>query len=77
MTALAERKTQLKFETSATVRGKRLVIEASPYLATIRQKYTRQRRYEVSWEGIFLLAVKAQVDSKKRRADRASLIRRR
>ncbi|HEV2225110.1 MAG TPA: hypothetical protein VGR84_19110 [Candidatus Acidoferrales bacterium] len=82
MTALAKRKTglhfktRLYFETSSRVRGKRLVIHGTPWVCTVWRKGTRTR-YEVPWHAIFRLAVKAQMDSKKRRADRPSLIRRR
>lgn len=68
MTALANRKTRLTFETSGLVRyrGKlrEIVVEATPYSATVRLKGTRQR-FETSWAGIFNHAVKVQVEARR------------
>lgn len=67
MTAIAQRKTRLRFETSGTVRGRGVIIEADAYLARVRLKGMRTA-YEISWEGIYWQA--AKVAAEKRRAER-------
>jgi len=64
MNTIAKRKTKLRFETSETVQGRALIVEAGPWYATIRQKGFH-RGYEVSWSSIFLLAAKIEADRKR------------
>ncbi len=40
MTAISKRKTKLTAETSATFRGRELIVELTPYTCRIRQIYT-------------------------------------
>jgi hypothetical protein len=65
MTRLAARKTKAQFEADTVVRGRTLIIEATPYTAVLREKGRRQR-YEVSWEAIYWLAAKIAADNKRR-----------
>ena len=65
MTSLATRKTHLRFETSETIQGRLLIVEATPNTAVIRQKGKRTR-YEVSWASIFWLAAKVAADNARR-----------
>lgn len=71
MTSLAKRKTRLQFTTSDSVRYRgrlrEIVVEATEYTAIVRLKGTRQE-YEVSWAGIWNLAVKIAVE--KQRAEK-------
>lgn len=60
MTDLATRKTKLRFATSATIKGRQLVIEAEPHIVRIREKGLRHS-YEISWEAIYWLAIKKAV----------------
>jgi len=57
MTTLAKRKTKAKFETSATVRGRTLVVEAQPFMLHIRPKGKRIA-YTVPWDAIYSLGAK-------------------
>lgn len=61
MTNLAKRKTRLRFEVGSAVRGRPLIVEATPYLAVIREK-GRRRRYEIPWDAIYWLAIKGAAD---------------
>jgi len=68
MTALAQRKSRLVLVTSDAVfeKGQRreVVVEVSPYTATLRLKGTRTR-FEVSWAGIMNYAVKVAVEKER------------
>jgi hypothetical protein len=64
MTAIVDRKTRLEFETAATVRGRAIVIEATPQVAVIRLKGSRES-YEVDWAGVFWLGVKKSAEWKR------------
>ena len=57
MTALAKRKTKVRFETSATERGLALVVEAQPFMLSIRPKGKRIA-YAVPWDAIYSLGAK-------------------
>ncbi len=61
MTQLAKRKTRLQFETSDTVRGRAVILEATPYTVALRLKGTRTR-YEISYAGIYYAAAKLAAD---------------
>lgn len=61
MTALNNRKTRLRFETSETVRGRAVMVDVSPYTATLRLKGKRTA-YEISWSGIYWQAAKIAAD---------------
>jgi len=67
MTALAKRKTRARFETAAKIQGRAVIIEAEPYIARVRLKGQRTT-FEISWEGIFMLAAKCAAE--KLRAER-------
>jgi len=60
MTELAKRKTKLRFVTAAEIRGRKVVIEAEPYLLRVREQ-GRRYSYELSWEAVYWLAVKKAV----------------
>ncbi len=57
MSKLSARETRLTLETSATFRGRQIIAQIHPLTVTVREK-GRRMRYEVSWEGIFVLAAK-------------------
>jgi hypothetical protein len=57
VTALAKRKTKARLETSATVRGRALVVEAQPFMLSIRPKGKRIA-YAVPWDAIYSLGAK-------------------
>lgn len=57
MTALAKRKTRTRFETSASARGRLLIVEARPWTLLIRPKGKRIN-YEVPWDAIYSLGAK-------------------
>jgi len=57
MTALARRKTRLKFETASPVQNRPLIVQCHPQTLTIRQKYSRTK-FTLSWQAVFSLAVK-------------------
>jgi len=57
MTALAKRKTKVRFETSATERGRALVVEPQPFMLHIRPKGKRIA-YAVPWDAIYSLGAK-------------------
>lgn len=65
MTSLEKRKSQLRIITSDVVRehGKlrEVVLEAHPYYATVRLKGMRSG-YQVSWAGIYNMAVRLHVE---------------
>ena len=65
MSKVSQRKRKAIFETDGTIRGRPLILEVTPRLAIIREK-GRRARCEISWEGIFWLAVKARVDRDRR-----------
>jgi hypothetical protein len=69
MTALAQRKTKLTFETADSIRQGRssrpIVIEAEPEYAVLRLKGTRGR-LTVTWAGIYVFAAKCKADSIRR-----------
>jgi hypothetical protein len=67
MTALARRKTRLRFETSDLVRGRAVMVDVTPYTATLRLKGQR-KGLEISWAGIYWQAAKLEAD--RRRAER-------
>ena len=74
MTAIIKRKTILRAETSASFRGRPLLIELRPYAVFIREK-GRRKGFEVDWESIFSLGAKKAAEqsrqerkAKKRRA---------
>ena len=73
MTQLANRKTRMRFETSDTVRGRAVMIEADAYTLRARLKGTRTS-YEMSWAGVFWQAVK--VATAKAQAERKAAKRR-
>lgn len=72
---LDKRKTRLSFVTSSTFRyrGKEreIVVEAQPYLATVRLAGTQQR-YAVSWTSVYQLAgeIFARKQREARKAER-------
>lgn len=69
MTALTERKSRLRIETSDTCREsgayREVILEAHPFHAIVRLKGLRTS-YEVSWSSIYSLAVKQAVDAERR-----------
>ena len=65
MSKLSQRKRKAVFETDGAIRGRPLVVELTPPLAFIREK-GRRARYEISWEGIYWLAIKAKADRDRR-----------
>lgn len=67
MTALAQRKTRLTFETDTLVRRRPVVVEPEPLVCVVRLKGTRQR-YPISWETIFMHA--AEIAARKLREER-------
>jgi hypothetical protein len=68
MTTLEKRKSRLQIITSDVVRerGKlrEVVLEAHPYFATVRLKGMRSS-FEVSWAGIYNMAVRLEVEKKR------------
>lgn len=69
MTALSDRKNRLIIETSAVAKlrpcdkPREILIECtSPFYASVRLKGTRTK-FQVSYESIFALAVRQQVDA--------------
>ena len=64
MTTLSKRKTKVQFTTSATYRGKELVVEAMPFYLTIRQKGARQS-FPVPWDVIFEVGAKIEARTKR------------
>ena len=58
MTPIAKRKTTIRAEPSANVRGRALIIELGAYTVRLREK-GRRHWLEASWEGIYMLAAKA------------------
>ncbi len=76
MTALAKRKTRARFETSATIRGRAVIVEAEPYTARVRLKGQRTA-FEISWEGLYMraatLAAERLRDERKARRRRGRL----
>lgn len=67
MTALRQRKTRLIIETDTMLRGRCIIVEPSPFIATVRLKGTRTR-YQISWESVFMRA--AQIAADQLRAER-------
>jgi hypothetical protein len=61
MTALSNRKTRLRFETSDSVKGRAVVVDVSPFTASVRLKGTRTA-FEISWAGIYYQAAKVAAD---------------
>lgn len=61
MSALAERKTKLVFETAETVRecgrSRSVIIEAQPYIALVRLKGTR-KAFPISYGAIYHAAAR-------------------
>lgn len=57
MSAIRDRKTKLKFETSATYQGRPIMGEADQFSVYLRLKGTRTR-YEVPWEAAYILGAK-------------------
>jgi len=65
MTRLATRKTQLRFEADAVVRGRALICEPTPYLCRLREK-GRRTWCEVSWEAVYWLAAKIAAEARRK-----------
>jgi hypothetical protein len=72
MTAIAKRKTVIRAETSARIRGRALMIELTPYTVKLREK-GRRATYETSWEAVYWQAVKKAAEE--RRATRRKACR--
>jgi hypothetical protein len=64
MTRLLQRKTRLEFEAETLIRGRRLCIEATPFLAILREKGTRTR-YEVPWDLIYWQGARIAADQRR------------
>jgi hypothetical protein len=62
MTRIANRKTKLRIETDAAVRGRKLIVEPTPFTVKIREK-GRQHFFEVSWEAVYSLAAKIAAET--------------
>ena len=60
MSKLSKRKHKVVLETDCRYQGRELVIRCTPYLCYIREK-GRRHEYSVSWEAVFMLAVKASL----------------
>jgi hypothetical protein len=75
MTAISQRKTVIRAETSATMRSagryRPIMIELTAYTVRLREKGRRQW-FETSWEAVFWQAVKkkAEADMEERKAKR-------
>jgi hypothetical protein len=69
VTALSDRKSRLRIETSDTRREcgtyREVIIEAHPYHATVRLKGLKTS-YEISWASVYDLAVKQAVEAARR-----------
>jgi hypothetical protein len=69
MTALSERRSRLRIETSEckreSGRNREILLEAHPYHAVVRLKGMRSG-YEISWASVYDLAVKQAVEAARR-----------
>lgn len=69
MTAISERKTRLRARTSASVRGRELVVELTPHECIIREA-GRRTGYAVPWRAVYETG--ARLKAIEQRAEKAA-----
>ena len=61
MTKITARKSKIRTETSATIRGRALIVELTPHTVKIREK-GRRHSLEISWDSVYTAAAKKEAE---------------